>query len=91
MSWNSSLIDGPLTIYTFGEPDKDGVRPVNGTVLGYHLNVAPWLVTEEMSEFVQEPSTPAVTFAGGATGFLKFADEAEAQAVIPADYWTPDE
>jgi hypothetical protein len=86
MSWNPSLIDGPLTIYTFGEPDADGVREVTGTVPGYHLNVAPWLVTEEAAPYVQEPATPSCTFAGGSTGFLKFPDEATARALL-ADYW----
>ena len=89
MSWNPALIDGPLTIYTLGEPDADGVREVTGTVPGYHLNIAPWLMTEDMAPYTQEPNTPSVVFAGGATGFLKFPDEATARAVL-ADYWIDD-
>lgn len=86
MSWNPALIDGPLTIYAYGEPDADGARQVTGTVPGYHLNAAPWLVTEDMANYVQEPNAPSVVFAGGATAFLKFPNEAAARAVLGA-YW----
>jgi hypothetical protein len=86
MSWLSSLIDGPITVYTYGEPDADGVRPVTGTVPGYHLNIAPWLMTDELAVYSVVPQAPARIFAGGSTGFLKFPDEATAKALL-ADYW----
>ena len=89
MSWNPALIDGPITVYTYGEPDADGVRPVTGTIDGYHINVAPHLVTEELAVYAVVPENPARIFAGGSTGWLKFPDEATARALL-ADYWIDD-
>ena len=86
MSWNPALIDGPITVYTYGEPDADGVRPVTGTIDGYHINVAPHLVTEELAVYAVVPENPARIFAGGSTGWLKFPDEATAKLLL-ADYW----
>ena len=31
-------LDLNIIIPTYGEPDKDGVRPVTGYVPGYHVN-----------------------------------------------------
>lgn len=69
----------------------DGPVQVEG-VDGYHVNATAlgWAVAD-LSAFQVEPTNPRQVYAGGGTWFLKFADEAEAQAVIPADYWTPDE
>lgn len=87
MSWNRSLLDGPIDVYTYGEPDADGVRPVTGTIEGYHLNIAPHLLTEELAVYAVEPENPARIFAGGSQAFLKFPDEATAREML-ADYWT---
>ena len=90
MTWNPSLIDGPLTIYTYGPPDAEGVSPVTGTVPGYHLNAAPQVWELELELYLQTPTNPRVVFAGDgspwATQFLKFADEAEAKDVL-SDFW----
>jgi hypothetical protein len=86
MSWNPSLTDGPITVYTYGEPDADGIRQVTGTIPGYHINIAPWLMTDELAVYAVEPQNPMRVFAGGSTGFLKFPDEATARALL-ADYW----
>lgn len=87
MSWNQSLIDGPITVYLYGEPDENGVLAVLGTVPGYHLNVAPWLLTDELTQYAVEPQNPQRYFAGGSQAFLKFPDEATARELL-ADYWT---
>lgn len=88
MSWNPALIDGPLTIPTYGPPDAEGVRQVVGTVPGYHLNVAPQCYTEDLESFRvdPDPATPFRVFAGAPTYFLRFADEDEAREYLP-DYW----
>lgn len=72
MSWNPSLIDGPIAI--------DGVD-------GYHLNVAPECYTDDLAAFAVTPANPQRVFAGAATVFLRFADEAEARAALPG-FWT---
>ena len=45
MTWNTSLIDGPITVNTYGPEvtDEEGnvSRPVTGTIKGYHLNAHP--------------------------------------------------
>jgi hypothetical protein len=47
MTWNTSLIDGPIIVNIYGAPVTDEynyiTRPVTGTVKGYHLNVHPSL------------------------------------------------
>lgn len=79
MSWNTSVVDGPILI--------DGVA-------GYHLNVAPSAVPAEAAPYMvaPEPVTPARTFAGDVqaqdgtwplTAFLRFPDEETAKAVLP--------
>jgi hypothetical protein len=96
--WNRSLIDGPITVNEYGEPDADGVRAVTGTVPGYHLNldasVYASLNAEDGSNPLDAyrafPATPQQVFAGDApewvTVFLAFADEEEAKTVL-ADWW----
>lgn len=90
MTWNPSFIDGPLTIYTYGPPDADGIMPVTGTVAGYHLNAAPSLNSAALAPYLQAPVTPTRVWAGDtpvwSTIFLKFASEAQARSVLP-DVW----
>ena len=74
MSWNSSLIDGPISI---------------PGVTGYHLNIAPHLLTEEVEVYALVPENPQRYFAGGSQAFLKFPDEATAKLLL-ADYWIDD-
>ena len=85
--WNQSLIDGPISIAIFGDPDEEGVRPVTGYVEGYHLNVSPQVYTDELEPYRATPRNPRRVFAGAETIYLKFADEAEARLVLGA-YWT---
>lgn len=91
MTWNPSLIDGPLTIHTYGPPDADGIAQVIGTVPGYHLNASPQIGTVGLEPYLQTPANPRVVFAGDeptwTTLFLKFLDEAEARAVL-SEFWT---
>ena len=97
MTWNMSVVDGPIDILDLGPPDADGVRPVLGVVPGYHLNVARSVVptSAEAFEVAPDPSTPVRVFAGDERGdqgryrltaFLIFADQAEAVAALP-DLW----
>ena len=83
--------DGPIGIPVLSEPDKEGFRTLEGYVPGYHVNATElgWQVAD-FTAYQIEPETPNQVY-GGTTYFLKFADEAEAQAVIPAEFWTPDE
>lgn len=69
--WNASLIDGPIAI--------DGVD-------GYHLNVAPECYSDALAPFVVTPENPQRVFSGADTVFLRFADEAEARAIL-AGWW----
>jgi len=94
MSWNPSLIDGPIVIPVYG-PEETRTdpqfgdypyRPVVGTVDGYHLNVAPEIMTPELEPYRVNPADPAREIAGGETAFLRFKDEAEAKSVL-AGYW----
>lgn len=89
--WNPALIDGPVVVPVYGDDaleDDTGAAylPVTGYRPGYHLNVAPELITPDLAAFEVDPATPARVFAGGATGFLEFADEAEARAHL-GTYW----
>jgi hypothetical protein len=86
MAWNASLLDGPVPIPIYGEPDQDGARPVTGYEPGYHLNVAPQVYTSDLKPYVVTPTLPRRVFAGAETMFLRFADEAEARAMLGA-YW----
>ena len=72
MSWNASLIDGPLDI----------------PAPGYHLNVAPSCMTSALGAFEVKPApnTPFRLFSGAPTHFLCFASEAEARGALGA-YW----
>lgn len=103
MTWNASLTDGPLAIPTFGPADPEtAVRPVTGSVPGYHLNLARSLMTPALDVFevTPEPATPMVVFAGDApdetgryrlTAFLVFDGEAQARAALPGLWMEPDE
>jgi hypothetical protein len=86
MTWNTSLIDGPVLIPILSEPDAEGMQTLLGYVNGYHLNVAPQVYTAELAPYVVTPTLPRRVFAGAETVFLKFADEAEACSVLGA-YW----
>jgi hypothetical protein len=90
MTWNPSLIDGPVPIPLYGDPitDDEGntYRPVIGYVDGYHVNIAPQVYTDAMQPYVMTPSLPRRVFAGAETVFLKFVDEVEARAMLGA-YW----
>jgi hypothetical protein len=90
MTWNASLLDGPVPIAIYGDPitEDEGhtYRPVIGYVDGYHLNVAPQVYTAELAPYVVTPTFPHRVFAGAETVFLKFADEAEARSALGA-YW----
>ena len=96
MTWRPDLIDGPLTIPVMEGPlDEYGNPTQSGTVPGYHLNAAPIVTAEEgydLADYdvVPDPSTPYRRFSGADTRFLKFADEAEAKAVLAA-YWVDTE
>ena len=89
--FNVSLIDGPVPIAIYGDPitDDEGntYSPVTGYVEGYHLNIAPQVYTDDLAPYLMTPTQPRRVFAGAETVFLRFEDEAEAQAML-ADYWT---
>lgn len=101
MTWNTSLVDGPITIPIYGPADPvTGIRPVTGVQPGYHINPSRSLVTPEMAQFEVSPPpvTPVQIFSGDTqdesgqwqlTAFLVFADEAEAEAVL-SDYVNPE-
>lgn len=88
--WNPSQIDGPFAIpATF---DEDGTpltyRP------GYHLNIDPALMGEELEPYQvppPKPRTPSRVFAGQETIFLHFADEAEALSSALGAHWLEDD
>ena len=88
--WNPAYLDGPVTIYTYGpeETNAEGLtfRPVPGTIPGYHLNVAPDIVGQEIDAFRVFPDSPERQFAGADTVFLAFADEAQAREHL-AVWW----
>ena len=89
--WNQSLIDGPVPIAIFGDEitDDEGntLRPIEGYVEGYHLNVSPSVYTDALEPYRATPRNPRRVFAGAETIYLRFADEAEARAMLGA-YWT---
>ena len=93
MSWNAALIDGPIPAYKFLGLDAEGL-PIFGALLPiYNLNVAPQVMTAELSSYVVEPVNPKRVFAGddpanrSLTICLSFATEAEARAAL-SGYWT---
>jgi len=94
MTFNPSLLDGPVPIAIFGDPitDDEGNthRPIEGYVEGYHLNVSPSVYTDALAPYLMTPTQPRRVFAGAETVFLKFADEEEARSML-ADYWTEPE
>jgi hypothetical protein len=90
MTFNPSLIDAPIPIAIYGDPvtDDEGntYRPVTGYVDGYHVNIALSVYTDALAAYVVTPTLPRRVFAGAETVFLRFADEAEARAMLGA-YW----
>lgn len=93
MSWNASLIDGPIPAFKFLGLDAEG-QPTFGAQLPiYNLNVAPSVMSPELEPFVVEPTHPKRVFAGDdpddrtLTVCLSFASEAEARTYLAA-YWT---
>jgi len=91
MSWNQSLLDGPVPIAIFGDPitDDEGntYRPIEGYVEGYHINVSPSVYTDDLAPYRTTPRNPRRVFAGAETIYLRFEDEAEARSMLGA-YWT---
>jgi hypothetical protein len=91
MTWNQSLVDGPVPIAIYGEPyttdEGNEDRDVIGYVEGYHLNVSPSVYTEALEPYRATPRNPRRVFAGAETVFLRFEDEAEARSMLGA-YWT---
>jgi hypothetical protein len=91
MTFNPSLIDGPVPIAIFGDEitDDEGntYRPIEGYVEGYHLNVSPQVYTDALEPYRATPRNPRRVFAGAETIYLRFEDEAEARSMLGA-YWT---
>lgn len=90
---SKNYFDGPISIPRFSEPDAEGMRTLLGYVPGYHVNATAlgWAALDLSAYLVTpEPVTPTQVYAGGETYCLKFADEAEAQAVL-ADFYHDDE
>jgi hypothetical protein len=90
MTWNQSLLDGPVPIAIYGDPitDDEGneARDVIGYVEGYHLNISPQVYTDDLAPYRTTPRNPRRVFAGAETVFLRFEDEAEARSMLGA-YW----
>ena len=86
-------LDLNIIIPTYGPPDADGNPVVTGYVPGYHVNttVADLAEHPELEQFVVQPSALRRVWAGDDpenpqwTVALKFADEAEARAVLGLD------
>ena len=86
-------LDPNIAIPILSEPDKDGMQTLLGYVPGYHVNttVADLAEHPELEPFVVVPSTMRRVWAGDDpenpqwTVALKFADEAEARAVLGLD------
>ena len=80
--------DGPIAVPIYGEPDENGQAQVVGWRDGYHVNAtAAGMASADLASFVIAPATPSRVYAGAETVFLFFNDEAEARAVIPAQFW----
>lgn len=67
MTWNPSIIDGPVPVLD---------------AAGYHVNIAPQVYAAELAPYRVTPTSPERVFAGAETVFLRFADEAEARAIL---------
>lgn len=92
MSWDQSMIDGPISVPLFG-PEQDGSTPIVGYEPGYHLNICAGLLTPELEPHRVIPSSPVRTWAGDkgptwSTIFLRFDDEAQARASSLGQHWT---
>lgn len=96
--FNASLIDAPVRIPIYGEPDADGNPTITGYEPGYHLNADARVYDHYTAEdgsnpldaYRAFPMTPQQVFAGDApewvTVFLAFADEDEAREQLQ-EYW----
>lgn len=89
MTWNLSVIDGPILTYEFLGMDEDGNPQFGDQLPAYNLNIAPQVMRPDLEQFRIEPEIPKRVFAGDPqdTAFLTFTDEAEAIAALAA-YWT---
>jgi len=93
MSWNASLIDGPIPAYQFLGLDENGLPQFGAQLPIYNLNIAAEIYTDALAPYVVEPEHPKRVFAGDdpqdrtLTVCLQFADEAEARTYLAA-YWT---
>ena len=99
MTWNASLIHGPIAIPVLGDPNPEtGERELLGHVEGYRLNVAQSVYASTVQEdgtspldaHLETPDTPHQVWAGDepewSTVFLRFDDEAEAHSKL-SEYW----
>ena len=74
MSWNASLVDGPIPTYKQNS---------------YDINISVSCMTSELENYVVEPSMPKRVFAGDdpenrtETVCLSFPNEATAISLIP--------
>lgn len=95
MALDASLVDGPISIPIYGEPDASGIPTITGHVPGVHFNVARSALTPALDAFevTPDPSTPARIWAGDVrrpdgtwtlTAFLKFDTQAQAEAALTA-------
>jgi hypothetical protein len=101
MTWNLSVIDpGPnqagIAVPIYGTPTVDPVTGASVPVITgfdpfFHLNAAQSVLdaTPAAAQYVVSPASPVCVWAGAATVFFKFPDQATAQTVLAA-YWTPD-
>ena len=84
-------LDPDIQIPILSEPDKDGMQTLLGYEPGFHVNIALQDLTPELEKFRVCPSHMRRVFAGDDpadpkwTVALKFADEAEARAVLGLD------
>jgi hypothetical protein len=101
MTWNPSLVDGPITVPTYGPVVLEVFeRPIIGVMPGYHLNVARSAlpIAAKVFEVTPNPVTPVRVFAGDRRGedgrfeltaLLLFPNEATAIAALPALWFEP--
>jgi hypothetical protein len=86
MTWTSNQIDGPIPIPVL---DENG-EPTGDFETGYHVNVTPGFLADhpEVEPYRVTPSALRQVWAGDCpfspveTVALRFADEAEARAVL---------
>jgi len=93
--WNKSCVDGPITIWTYKEPDEEGNQLPDQIISGYHLNFIKSELPEEAEPYTVIPTTPRRLFAGddgtgSLTAFLLFENEEEAKQVLH-NYWIEEE